>query len=172
MKVLVAYATQFGSTRSIAEQIGTALEKEGLEVTVAPVGEATPVGFDAFVIGSAVHGGRWLKSGAAFVRDHRAELAGHPIWFFSSGPVGDRGAAAPQPDPKEISEFRRALAPRGHRVFGGSFDRETADFDGLGLIERTVVKRFLPEGEWRDWNAMDIWAAEIARELKRAPATA
>ena len=172
MKVLVAFATQFGSTKAIAEQIGTDLEKAGLDVTVASVEEAKPAGHDAFVIGSTVHAGHWLKPGAAFVRDHRAALAGHPVWLFSSGPVGDRGVAGQQPDPKELDEFRRVLAPRGHRVFAGSFDRERADFEGMGLIERTVVKRFLPEGDWRDWNVIDEWATEIAHDLAPVPATA
>jgi menaquinone-dependent protoporphyrinogen oxidase len=88
------------------------------------------------------------------------------VWLFSSGPLGDRAVAAPQPDPKEVSQVRRSIGPRDHRVFAGSFDRGTADFSGLGLVERTLVRRFLPDGDWRDWKAIEGWARGIAQSLQ------
>ena len=90
---------------------------------------------------------------------------GRPVWLFSSGPLGDRGVAGPQPEPKEVHAAMPLIDPRGHRVFAGSFDRATADFSALGIVERTVVKRFLPDGDWRDWDAIETWARSIARSL-------
>ena len=173
MRILVVYASHCGSTRAIAERIGAALDRSGIEATVASAQEAPdPVGFDACVVGSAVHGGHWLLAASSFVRQHASTLARQPVWLFSSGPVGDRAAAAPQPDPEEIAGFRRAIGPREHRVFGGAFDRATADLSDLGLVERTIVKRFLPDGDWRDWPAIDAWTADIAHALERTPAPA
>ena len=39
----------------------------------------------------------------------------------------------------------------------------------MGLVERTVVRKFLPDGDWRDWTAIEAWATGIARELAAAP---
>ena len=117
-------------------------------------------------MGSAVHAGHWLKGAAAFLDRHRSSLASRPVWLFSSGPVGHRGVAAPQPDPKEVSKVRRSVAPGTIGGRPGSFDRATADFSGLGLVERTIVRRFLSDGDWRDWDAIEGWARGIARGLR------
>jgi menaquinone-dependent protoporphyrinogen oxidase len=170
-KVLVGYASRFGSTRGIAERIREVLAEAGLAVDVCSVDEVEAVGgYRAFVIGSTVEAGHWLKGASAFLERHAAALGSHPLWLFSSGPLGDRSVNAPQPDPKEVAAARQDLRPRDCRVFAGAFDRVTSDFSAMGLVERTVVRKFLPDGDWRDWPAIEAWAAGIARELAAAPA--
>jgi menaquinone-dependent protoporphyrinogen oxidase len=169
-RVLVAYASRFGSTQGIAERIGEVLAAAGLAVDARAIDEVGEVvGYGAFVLGSSVEGGHWLKGASAFLERHAATLGSHPLWLFSSGPLGDRSVNAPQPDPKEVAAARRELRPRDCRVFAGAFDRATSDFSEMGLVERTVVRKFLPDGDWRDWPAIEAWAAGIARELAAAP---
>ena len=171
-RVLVVYASRFGSTRAIALRIGGVLAAAGLPVDVQAAGDSGEIDvYDAVVIGSTVEAGRWLPDAASFVERHRAELAVRPVWLFSSGPLGDRSVHAPQPDPKDVAAIRRSIAPRDHRVFAGSFDRASADFDGMGLVERTVVRRFLPDGDWRDWPEIEAWAGGIAAALAHDPVT-
>ena len=69
------------------------------------------------------------------------------------------------PTPRRSRPHGGDLRPRDCRVFAGAFDRATSDFSEMGLVERTVVRKFLPDGDWRDWPAIDAWAAGIAREL-------
>ena len=166
MRAQVVYASQFGSTLEIAERIAAVLSARGVEAAAASAEDASdPDGFDAVVIGSAVHGAHWLPAATAFARRIGPKLEARPVWLFSSGPIGDHAAGTAQPDPREVAELRPVLHPRDHRVFAGSFDRATADFSPLGIIERTVVRRFLPDGDWRDWEAIESWAAGIARSL-------
>jgi menaquinone-dependent protoporphyrinogen oxidase len=166
MRVLVAYGSQFGSTAQIAERIAHILRQEGHDAAAATVDEALdPAAFDAAVVGSAVHAGHWLQTAGSFLDRNQVELTSRPVWLFSSGPLGDRAVAAPQPEPKEVASAMRSIGPRGHRVFAGSFDRATADFSGLGFIANTVVRRFLPNGDWRDWDAIEAWARSISRSL-------
>ena len=168
-KILVAYASRFGSTKEIAVRIGEVLTGAGLTADVRTVEEIDAAdGYRAFVVGSTVEAGHWLQGAATFLERHAAALGTHPLWLFSSGPVGDRAAAAPQPDPKEVAAARRNLRPRDCRVFAGAFDRATSDFSEMGLVERTVVRKFLPDGDWRDWAAIEAWAAGIARDLATA----
>ena len=164
--VLIVHASHFGSTREIAERIGRSLHAAGMAVTVAPVEAApNPGAFDAVVIGSAVEGARWRPAAVAFVQRHAVTLAERPVWLFSSGPVGDRAARSPQPEPRDLRDLRELIDVHDHQVFGGAFHRATSDFSDMGLIERTVVRRFLPDGDWRDWSVIDAWAASIARGL-------
>ncbi len=163
MRILVAYGSDFGSTKGIAERIGERLRGPALDVDVESVDSSIePTRYDGFVIGSAIQAGHWLKSATAFVKRNEAVLARRPVWLFSSGPIGDRAVDAPQPDPKEIDGFRRTIDPRAHVVFAGAYDRETADFTGKGFLVGTLAKRFMPDGDWRDWGAIERWADGIA----------
>ena len=164
--VLIVHASHFGSTREIAERIGRGLHAAGIAVTIAPAEAAPdPGSFDAVVVGSAVEGARWRPAAVDFVQRHAVTLAERPVWWFSSGPVGDRAARSPQPEPRDLRELREMIDVHDHQVFGGAFHRATSDFSDMGLIERTVVRRFLPDGDWRDWSVIDAWASTIAASL-------
>lgn len=170
MNVLVVYASRLGSTKAIAERIAARLETDGLETTVRPVGEVTdPRPYDAFVIGSAVYAGHWLTEASGFVRHNRVALSARPVWLFSSGPVGRSAMKVAPVRPAEITELWNATDARGHRVFAGALDRTTLGDSDLGFAEKFVAKRFVPEGDFRDWPAIDAWTDQIARELSRVP---
>ena len=163
MRVLVAYATYYGATRDIAARIAQVLSKDGLQPALRSVDDTMSAdGFDAYVLGSAVHAGHWLKPAAQFFRREVSALDGRPVWLFSSGPLGD-AVDKPQPDPKEIAEFRHSTAIRDHIVFGGAFNHASAA--GTGLLKRTIG-HFMPEGDFRDWPAIETWAHSIAQDLK------
>ena len=169
MKVLVAYGSHLGSTAAIAERIGSVLRDAGLEVTVHAAAvvesEAATRGFDAFVIGGGTYGGRWHPDAVAFIRQHAEVLVSKPVWLFSSGPVGSTPAAEAH-EPAEITELAPLVGARDHAVFAGAFDRGTVDGSELGRLERFVARRFMPEGDWREWPKIDGWARGIALELQ------
>jgi menaquinone-dependent protoporphyrinogen oxidase len=179
MRVLVAYASRHGATQGIAERIAAALEAAGHRAEAVPVNDAGDLsGYDAFVIGSAVYLFHWLKEATRFVRRHRALLAGRPVWLFSSGPLGTDTTDAQGRDvlevsqAKEIAGFSDTIQPRGHMMFFGAYTRGKP----VGLAERFVAtmpaaRDAMPEGDFRDWGAIDAWAAGVARELGAASAS-
>ena len=174
MNVLVVYATRHGATAGIAERIAAGLRAAGLQTEVNSVDDVNKVdGYDAFVIGGAAYMFHWLKDATAFVKRHRATLAGRPVWLFSSGPLGtDRvdkeGRNVLETGrPKEFEAFTAMLRPRGERVFFGAWD-PTAPPIGVGehlMRLAPAAKDALPAGDFRDWPAIDAWAAEIAVAL-------
>ena len=169
MNVLVAYGSKHGATKGIAERIAARLQAQGQQAAARPVEAVGDLdGYDAFVIGSAVYGGHWTQEAIEFVRRHRALLANRPVWLFSSGPIGKMATRYEPMEPNSVAAIRRALSPRDHRVFFGAWDRSRLDRSKLGLAERIIAKR-LPEGDWRDWTAIDAWAAGIARRLPASP---
>ena len=161
MTILVAYASKHGSTQGIAERIAEKLRQLGKEAEARSVEEVSdPGSFEAFVIGSAIYYGSWLKEATEWVHHHQAVLAGHPVWLFSVGPLGTEVQDAEQ-QPKEMTEFREAIGPREQRIFFGALDHSH-----LSFAERVMVKAVrAPEGDFRDWQAIDAWAASIARAL-------
>jgi len=171
MAVLVVYASKHGATREIAERVAQTMAAAGHRAQACPVtavGNLT--GYDAFVVGSAVYMGHWQKEATEFVRRNRAVLAGHPVWLFSSGPLGTEPTDAQSRDltvtaePKELAELTEAIHPRGHRVFFGALDPGR-----LGLGERAIRKlpaarAIMPEGDFRDWAQIEAWARSIAAD--------
>jgi len=176
MKVLVAYASKYGSTRGIAEFIGEKLRQHGLEADALEVGAVREVAdYDAFVVGSAVYMFHWLKEARRFVTKNSVLLANNPLWLFSSGPVGTQSKDAEGRDvleasgPKELDDLRALVKPRDHRVFFGALDgSRLTGIMGFGyrMARRSKSARDeMPEGDFRDWKEIESWAAGIAEAL-------
>jgi menaquinone-dependent protoporphyrinogen oxidase len=166
-RVLVAYATAAGSTAGIAERIAEILRTTGCQVVCRPAGlDVDPSGFDALVLGSAVHDMAWLPGALAVLR--RAAGSG-PVWCFSVGGVNPRGRYTRYITDREVErlarQFPAGFIPREHRVFGG-----VVEMDGTPLWGRLAYRLSgAREGDHRDWPAIEAWARHIAGELLEAP---
>jgi menaquinone-dependent protoporphyrinogen oxidase len=162
MRVLVTYATRHASTAEIAETIGHVLTNAEVAdiVDVLPVQDVDNVeDYDAVLLGSAIYEGRWLKPALAFVRANSEDLADRPVWFFSSGPIGE--PPVPNTDVSEVSALAEQIQARGHKVFGGQL--RLAE---LQLAERSVMRQVHGvEGDYRDWDAIRAWGSDVAESL-------
>ena len=161
MKVLVSAATRHGATAEIAHKIGEVLSSAGIETDVRPPDEVTSVAeYDGVVLGSGVYAGRWLGSAKDLVAREAATLASRPVWLFSSGPLGD--PAKPAEDPVDVADLRRTTSAINHRLFAGKLERRR-----LGFAERAIVAVVhAPDGDYRPWDEVIDWAADIARSLQ------
>ncbi len=164
MKVLVSAASKHGSTAGIAEAIARRLEGSGHEVTLLEPNDVTHVErYEAFVLGSGVYAGHWLAQGKDLVREVARHAEGRPVWLFSSGPLGR--PAVPDHDAVDVRHLVESVQARGHELFSGKLDKSV-----LGFAERAIVAAVrAPEGDFRDWEAIEAWAADIAGQL--VPAT-
>ena len=161
MTVLVAYASKHGSTQGIAERIAEKLRQLGKEAEARPVDAVKdPGSYEALVIGSAIYYGSWLKEATEWVSRNQAVLARRPVWLFSVGPLGTDFMDDEQ-QPKEKAVFQETIRPRDQRTFFGALDHSR-----LSFAERMMAKGVrAPEGDFRDWQAIEAWAASIARDL-------
>jgi menaquinone-dependent protoporphyrinogen oxidase len=169
-RVLVAYATAAGSTAGIAERIAEILRSAGCEVACRPAGPGVdPAGFDALVLGSAVHNMAWLPSAHELLQ--RAATGERPVWCFSVGGVSPRGRYTRYVTSREAeqvaTQFPAGFTPREHRVFGG-----VVKMGGMPLWNRLVYRLSgARAGDQRDWQAIEAWARRIAGDLVEAPAS-
>jgi len=186
-RVLIAYGSRHGATRGIAERIAHVLEREGIDSLVKPADRIEIIeDVDAFVIGSGVYMGSWLKEPLEFLERESHLLASKPTWLFSSGPLKGSTKNDPRADPLEsalgpsegpgsgghrrVAELAAVIGVREHRVFYGAFD--PAD-PPKAMSERLVrmmpgSKGILPPGDFRDWENVEAWAREIATRLTPA----
>lgn len=164
--ILVAYATKYGSTAGIAEKIGQNLRELGLRAEVQAIDRIEdPSQYSAFVIGSAVYAGQWLKEAAQFLAKHETLLASRPVWLFSSGPTGEG-------DPITLMKgwkFPALLQPLADRikVKDTAFFHGMLDTDKMNFGEKLIVKGIkAPLGDFRDWTVIGEWAKSVATQLK------
>ncbi len=164
MSVLVAYASKHGATKEIAERIARDLAAAGQEVDLRPAEAVYDLnGYDAFVIGSAVHSFRWLRSAEELVKRNRTLLSHHPVWLFSVGPLGPRTALMVKP--RDFDTLRDAVDARDHHLFFGAIHFNSNVSERLfGGMFKSV------EGDFRDWEEIDAWTGKVADELTKAPA--
>lgn len=158
--VLVAYGSANGSTQKIAETIAEVLRTTGITAEALSARSVTDLDrYEAVVVGGALYAGRWHKDARRFVRRHRGALAHRPVWFFSSGPLD---LTASQRDISPVPGVKRAMAKldaRAHVTFGGCLTE-----GAQGRIARMIIRNG-KGGDFRDFAAIDNWAAGVAREL-------
>ena len=173
MRVLVAYATDHGSTRGVSERIADRLRQHGVDVGAHAVADVLEVsGYGAVVLGSAIHGGRWLPSARQFADRNAAPLRERPVWLFSVSTLGDEESMfrprvadrlrAWRKESPELAELRRLLHPREHRNFAGAVARSHWPAAGRAFF-RAIGGRY---GDHRNWPAIDAWADRIAAQLR------
>lgn len=166
MSVLVVTASRLGSTTRIGERIAARLATNGIHAVAhdaVVVGDLGP--YRVVILGSGVYAGHWLPDARRFVERHRSRLMQRSVWLFSSGPVGDTATRHEAEELAEVGRLRSSLRARGHRTFAGALDRAAIAEADLGRLERFVAEHLVPEGDYRDWDAIDAWADEIARTI-------
>jgi ABC-type uncharacterized transport system involved in gliding motility auxiliary subunit len=117
-KVLVAYASRYGSTAEVAQAIGARLGERDMAVDVKNVEEVKDLaGYSAVVVGSAVRVGRWLPAATKFVQQHKSALSGVPLAYLLEGTFTSYFAGKPipvrevQPEKKEGETAEMPGAP-------------------------------------------------------------
>ena len=166
-KVLVAYASTYGSTQEVAEAIAAALRESGLEVDFQSMRKVQSLaGYGAVVLGAPLYIMRWHKDGRRFLAQHRDALKGLPVAVFALGPFHD--------DEKEFQEVRAQLdkelakfpwlTPAATQIFGAKFDPTKLRFP-WNLVP--ALKQ-MPASDIRDWAAIRAWADSLRLYLLQA----
>lgn len=167
-KILVTYASKYGSTAEIAATIGNTLSEQGFEVKVAPVDAIRDLSaYDAVVVGSAVYAGNWLANAADFLEHFADVLAQKPVWLFSSGPTGEGDASELLGDwtfPGTLQPVADKIKPRDVALFHGKIDPER-----LHWGERLLVRAMRgATGDFRNWDTIREWAMSITQAVVTA----
>jgi menaquinone-dependent protoporphyrinogen oxidase len=169
-RVLVTAGSKHGATHEIADAIARALRAHGagnrLEADSVPVErDPSPDGYGAVVLGSAVYAGSWRDEARHWAAAHAGALRERAVWLFSSGPIGK--PPFPPDQPHDAASMLTITGAREHRIFPGRLEKHL-----LTVPERAMVTAMrAPLGDFRDWVAVEAWAAEIATALS-APTSA
>ena len=163
-KVLVVYGTGTGCTAGIAERIGATLAETGASVEVVSAKDApNPAGYDAVLVGSGVRAGSWHKASKQWVATNASALKAGKVAFYTAC-LGMADA------PQGTDEYRAytdaliaetGVEPVDVGLFAGWNEPKSFSF-----VERTILKMMkAPEGDFRDWDAIDAWTRDVAVQL-------
>jgi menaquinone-dependent protoporphyrinogen oxidase len=165
-KVLVAYATSYGSTKEIAEVISETLRSQGLEVDLRPIQKVQILeGYSAVVLGAPLYMFHLHKKALRFLTQHQKMLTDHlPLAIFAGGPFGQgKGKEWQEVRAKfdlELAKFPW-LTPISVLMVGGRFDPAKLRFP-YSLIP--ALKK-MPASDLRDWVAIRAWASSLAERF-------
>ena len=166
-KILVAYASANGSTGGVAETIGQTLAESGAAVDIRPVKSVASLdGYHSVVLGSAIHGGKWLPEAVDFLQANRETLRKLPTAFFLVCML------LAKPDEKNLQFVEQYLAEEQALIkpldvgrFAGALFPEKHPF-----LNRLGLRIFLgylgvKAGDYRSPDAIRSWAAGILPRL-------
>lgn len=162
--VLVVYGTGTGCTEGVAGCLGKTIASSGHAVEVVSAKDAPdPSSYDAVLVGSGVRAGNWHAPVKEWVKSNAAALADKKVAFYTVC----LGLAT---DPSKDAEVRAytdplvaatGVTPVEIGVFAGWNEPRRFSF-----LERTILKLMkAPEGDFRDWAAIEAWAGEVAPRL-------
>jgi menaquinone-dependent protoporphyrinogen oxidase len=165
-RILVAYATRYGSTAEVAETIGDELRKAGVEVDVRPVDEVQDLSlYRAAVIGSPIYMGKWLPESQVFIEKNQQYLRTIPVAYFAVGlTVAEGGAEILRKAEASMDAVRMLVNPVEVGVFPGKLVS-----GGLSFTDRAIVTMIRAKsGDFRDWETVRSWAEAVRQKI--APA--
>jgi menaquinone-dependent protoporphyrinogen oxidase len=162
-KILVTYASKYGSTGGVADAIGKKLCSKGATVDVLLMKNAVNLSsYQGVVVGSAIYMGKWLPEAVDFVKKNVEVLRRIPVAYFlvcmtlCKPTEENRAKVLAYLDPvlKAIPEIK----PVGIGAFAGALD-----YNNLSWLNKKILKsKGTPEGDFRDWKAIRAWAEESA----------
>jgi menaquinone-dependent protoporphyrinogen oxidase len=168
-KMLVAYASMYGSTGQVAVSIAEELCKNGYEVDVRLASHVTSLdGYKAVVVGSSAKGSAWLPDAVKFVKTHRQALSKLPVAYFVTCM---RLAARDDEDARKLVtawlDPIRNDVPEVNPLSIGAF-AGALDLKKMILIHRVmypIVAGNSREGDFRNFERIRAWSGGLRTTL-------
>jgi menaquinone-dependent protoporphyrinogen IX oxidase len=188
-KVLVAYATNAGSTVEVAEAVGKTLAAGGKDVDVKDIGSLGDIsGYDAFVFAAPMIIG-WHKGMRDYLKANQAALKDKPVAYlitllnmvktgeesFKGVPVfwdPTHGAA-----PANAAKLNRTEQHGSIQHLVGDLLEDVSgitpvsvglfggalDMSKLNLFGKLFIRLIIryEEGDYRNWDAINEWAGSL-----------
>ena len=173
-KILVAYASQFGTTGEVAEAIGKILCQAGATVETKWVKNVKDIkNYDAIIIGSAIQYDRWMPEATEFVAANQNILSKLPVAYFFTCLVLSKQTEKTEHKAMVYSDKLYALAPQVRPLSVGRF-AGVLDYSKMSFFFRLIFKVIssitgVPEGDYRDWDTIRSWAKSVHYKLSNEP---
>ena len=168
--MLIAYASEFGTTGKVARAVGEVFCQKGYMVDTKCVKHVQDVyKYDAVVIGSAIHYDTWMSEATEFVTANQHILHALPVAYFFTCLALSKHTEKAEQKAKRYAEKISSLVPYVKPVSVGRF-AGVLDYSKMSFLSRQIFKVGLSimgvkEGDYRDWDAIRSWAKDLHGKL-------
>lgn len=165
MKILIAFASKYGSTRETSEFIKKLLEEKNHTVEVKDVSEVDNLNYDFVILGSSVKIGKILPEAKNFLKKFADDFTNVKSTFFIHCVSAKEESIENQKEIKNfvdpVKEVMKPVSEPG--IFAGKVDyskiawiwKKMAKVDKTGKME---------EGDFRNWDEIKKWVNELNLE--------
>lgn len=178
MKLLIVYGTTEGQTRKICEFISNEAREAGYQVSLVNSLESHihPAEFDAVIVGSSVHAGRYQAAVEHYVHEHHQELNSKITAFLS---VSLAAASDEEESWKELrNQTEEFLNKTG---WNPTFVEQVAG--ALRYTKYNFLKKFImrmiakksggstdtsKDVEYTDWEQVKMLLSRVMKEVKES----
>jgi menaquinone-dependent protoporphyrinogen oxidase len=160
-KVLVAYATRYGSTKDIAETVSNTIRNMGIETDCMNINTINPENlsdYDAFFVGSPLQLGKWLPEAKEFMQFRRDILNKKPVFIFTCGiTIKDKTEHILKKAEFSIYEFSEYIKINEKGFFPGKLTVSDLNESDSQIVRLAGVG----EGDFTDIESVILWTEEI-----------
>jgi menaquinone-dependent protoporphyrinogen oxidase len=162
-KILVTYASRAGSTQGVAQAIGEVLVRYDADVDLRYILDVKEItDYSGIIIGSPLRTGHWLPEAIQFVHIHQQQLLKRKVAYFVV--CMTLHEYTPENCQKVLSTLNpvcKWVEPMDIGLFAGALKIQKLKF-----FWRLIAKfSGLPEGDFRNFEAIREWAEHLANEL-------
>ena len=163
-KILVGFATKYGSTQEVASFITDVLREDDRSVDLLALCEVKSLeGYSAVIVGAPFYMFKWLKDARKFLARNKKALEAIPVAVFALGPTDETENEENRPEvfvqlDKTLEDYPW-LKPIDQKLFGGKFDPSKLKFPMSKFMGK------MPASDIRDWNAIRAWVEGIKSKL-------
>ena len=174
-KILIAYASQFGTTGEVAKAIGEVLCQKGNRVDTRWIKNVQDLNnYDAVIIGSAIQYDKWMPQATEFVIENQNILSKLPVAYFFTCLTLSKKTKKTEQKAKAYSDKIYSLVPQVKPVSVGRF-AGVLDYSKMSFFTSIILKIMLSilgvsEGDYRDWDAIQSWANRLSLKLQNKQA--
>lgn len=159
MRILVAYASKNGSTKSIAERLAETLSTKGHTVAVEDARKVKSIdGYEGVIVGGGIYANNWHAAARRLVKRIAKEASGLKRGAFAvCMAVADERPDERAKADKYMDAARASFNPDQTAVLAGVMDIEAQGW----LMRKMLAKMGATSEDKRDWDKVDAWATEI-----------
>ncbi|MFX0051846.1 MAG: flavodoxin domain-containing protein [Candidatus Hodarchaeota archaeon] len=182
--ILVVYASRYGSTAEIAQEIAETLEKNEMDVELIDLKDGVKIpsldNYDGILVGTGIRMGRWTKEALKFLKQKREILRNKSLGVFISSGEAANPNTYEKAKKKYIDKILLNIGINSERVmreaFGGIFDFSMNS--NYNYIEKKILQRIAQSGDdgfivhdgtlndFRNWQRIRNWATDFSNTIK------
>ena len=161
-RILIVYASKYGSTAEIAEYIGQVLRNMGIEVDVSSVNAVNDISqYENIIIGSATRMDKLLSEAVKFATKNESKLRRMKTAYFIVGVTMKQNTPENREKVKGFLEpLCRICEPISIGLFAGKLDYNKVGF-AWKMMAKADKSGIMEEGDFRNWDSIRKWANEI-----------